>query len=102
MARYNDVIVDHYVQIAEYVLEFPGKLPVGGRWQRAPSWMIMSQDYSGCTMFQAGLGYLPRKDRRPIHAPPLHLLDSDQPVLAVQREHAEYLISLRPKTRPQI
>ena len=102
MARYNDVIVDHYVQIAEYVLEFPGKLPVGGRWQRAPSWMIMSQDYSGCTMFQAGLGHLSREDGGPIYTPPLYLLDSDQPVLAVQREHAEYLVSLGPKAGPKI
>ena len=79
-----------------------GKLPVGGRGQRTPSGMIMSQDYSGCTMFQAGLGYLPREDGGPIYAPPLYLLDSDQPVLAVQREHAEYLVSLGPKTGPQI
>src|SRR5208283_1816701 len=102
MARYDDVIVDHYVEIAEYVLESLGELPVCSRRQRTPSGMIMRQDYSGCTMFQAGLGYLPRKDRRPIYAPPLHLLDSDQPVLAVQREHAEYLVSLGPKMSPQI
>ena len=94
MPGYDDVIVNHYVEIVEYFLESPGELPVSGRRQGASAGMIMSQDHSGCTMFQAGFDDLPGEDGSPVYAPLLYMLDSDQPVFAVQSEHAEDFVSL--------
>ena len=102
MTCHDDVIVNHYVKIAEYFFEFPGELPVGGRRQGASAGMIVSQNHSGRTVFQAGLDDLPRENGGPVYAPLLYMLDGDQPVLAVQSEHAENFVSLGAQKSPEI
>lgn len=102
MTCHDDVVVNHYVKVAEYFPELDGEQPVGGRRLRAAAGMIVSQNYRGCAVFQTGLYDEPGEDGGPVYAPLLNVLDGDKPVEAVQGEHAENFISLRSQKCPEI
>jgi hypothetical protein len=88
------MVMDHYVEPLEHIGQSLCELPVGCRWQRAAARMIMGEDYRGGPMFKTRFGHLPRENGGPVYASLLNLLDGDQFVLAVKREHTEYFVSL--------
>ena len=93
LATAHDEVIQHpNIQLAQQVFQLLGQVPIGAAGIYYPGSMVVRKNDSGAVVFQRALYDAPWRHRGAVNRAVYQYLESQHPVLGVEKQHGEYLV----------